>query len=405
MKRYDEFLINKLLDSYENSALYTESNKNNQRIYFNFNKKSIPDYFDEESIIYETINQMALDLKCKGFVDILWKNKREGHIIEKLALNTEKIEEAYKFTRRKQKKSLEGKVLELLESYASKDKTLDAFIDFLIERIKENKSVKKYFELEDLKYLEKLLKAILAVVSNSEEVYVRELSMKLFMDSKIFETMEGKVRNIILEFHPNRDYLSESEDIFGEFNVFKNPSYVMLKGVGTVGFKNSSINLKDIDNGIGISSKDLDTLEFVNCEEVKKLITIENLTAFNRFKDKEAIIIYLGGYHNESRRQLLKKLYKVYPHNEYYHWGDIDCGGFRIFKHLKERTSIPFKPMNMDIEILRKYRKYARELTQNDVNALAAMREDESFGVFHEVIKDMLQGGIKLEQEIVAYNE
>lgn len=66
MKRYDELLVNRLLDSYEGSALYTESNKNNQRIFFAFNKKNIPDYFDEESTIYEDINQMAMDCSTKN---------------------------------------------------------------------------------------------------------------------------------------------------------------------------------------------------------------------------------------------------------------------------------------------------------------------------------------------------
>jgi hypothetical protein len=403
MIKYDEFLINKLLDSYESSALYNESNKNNQRIYFSFNKKNIPDYFNEESTVYEEINRLVMDLKYKGFIDILWKNKREGHIIEKIVLNIEQLEKAYTYAKRKQKKVFEEKILELLKRYTSKEKTLDAFITYLIERINGNKSVKKYFELGDLTYIEKLLIGIYAIVTNKEEVYIRELSIKLFKDSKFFEILEGKVMNIILEFHPSKKELEGVEDLFSEFNVIKNPSFLMLKGIGSIKVNHSIINLSDFENGIGINSKDLNSIEFLPYEEVKKLVTIENLTTFNRYKDSQAVIIYLGGYHNEVRRELLKKLYKVYPAIDFYHWGDIDCGGFRIMNHLAEKTGIPFVPMNMDEEVLLKYMDYTKPLTQLDKDILTKMKDDDRFRTFGGVVRLMLEKGVKLEQEIVSF--
>jgi hypothetical protein len=406
MTRYDVFLINKLIDSYESSLLYNETNKNHQRIFFNFNKKNIPDYFDEEATIYETINEFAIDLKNRGLIDILWKNKREGHIIEKITLNTEtleKLELAYKYVRRAPKKSLQEKTLELLGRYTGKDKTLDAFIGYLTERLKENKSVKKYFELEDIVQSEKLLLAVFAIVTNQEEVFIRELSIKLFNNSKLLEGMEGKVKNIILDFHPDKEYLGEVEELLSEFNVLKNPSFVMFKGTGFIKVNKSIVDLSDFQNGIGISSKDLRRVAFIEAKEIKRLVTIENLTTFNRYWDPEAIIIYLGGYHNQIRRELLKKFYEVYPLIDYYHWGDIDCGGFRIFRHLVDRTGIPFKAMNMNEEVLLRYIDYAKPLTQLDKSILSKMKEEQSFEEFAAVIRLMLDKGVKLEQEIVSF--
>ncbi|QAA33588.1 Wadjet anti-phage system protein JetD domain-containing protein [Clostridium manihotivorum] len=404
MKRYDELLINRLLDSYEGSALYSESNKNNQRIFCVFNKKNMPDYFDEESTIYDDINQIAMNLQYKELIEIFWKNRREGHIIEKVALNTNNLDEAYNYVKRKKKKALEDKVIELLSNFPYQGETLAEFIQAMTERVLDNKSVKKYFPLNDLKYLEELLLAVQAVTCNEEEIYLRELSMKVYKNSKTLEAMEGKVKNIILEFHPNKDYLLEVEDLLGEFNILKNPSYVMFKGSGKIRFKSSTIDLNELENGIGINSRDLDALHFESVRQVKRLITIENLTTFNRFKDIEAIIIYLGGYHNESRRKLLMKLYAIYPDIEYYHWGDIDCGGFRIYKHLVERTAVPFKPMNMGADILKKYKSYTKPLTEVDRNILLNMAEDINFNIFGDSIEMMLKNGRKLEQEIVGYD-
>ncbi|MCR5517876.1 MAG: hypothetical protein K6F17_04825 [Lachnospiraceae bacterium] len=40
-----------------------------------------------------------------------------------------------------------------------------------------------------------------------------------------------------------------------------------------------------------------------------KVITIENLTTFNTYEDEDALIIYLGGYHNSIRRKLICKIF------------------------------------------------------------------------------------------------
>ena len=58
------------------------------------------------------------------------------------------------------------------------------------------------------------------------------------------------------------------------------------------------------------------------------VVTIENLTTFNAFKCENSFAIYLGGYHNTSRRNFIKKVYEQNPDKQYLHFGDIDAGGF-----------------------------------------------------------------------------
>ena len=49
MKRYDEKVLNSLLDKYENSLLYTGQNQRKQSIEFPVKKSTLPEYFDEEA--------------------------------------------------------------------------------------------------------------------------------------------------------------------------------------------------------------------------------------------------------------------------------------------------------------------------------------------------------------------
>lgn len=95
--QYDRKILNSLLDSYEGSRLFTGENKVNIRIDFPFNKKLIPAYFDESSYEYERIHSAMRELEEQGYIRIMWKRGRENHIISKVILNPEKIDQVYKF--------------------------------------------------------------------------------------------------------------------------------------------------------------------------------------------------------------------------------------------------------------------------------------------------------------------
>lgn len=97
MARFDVRLLNKLLDSYERSSLAKGTNKVAVHIDFRFNKKTVPEYFDESSLAYEEIHDWAHELEEKGFIRIIWKRGKEDHIIEKLILNEKKVTEIYEY--------------------------------------------------------------------------------------------------------------------------------------------------------------------------------------------------------------------------------------------------------------------------------------------------------------------
>ena len=76
---------------------------------------------------------------------------------------------------------------------------------------------------------------------------------------------------------------------------------------------------------------------------------------------------------------------------------DIDAGGFYILEHLINKTGIDFKPYNMDIHVLEKYKKYWIPLTENDKTRLKIFLSKNSD--YNEVIEFMLCNNCKLEQE------
>ena len=74
--------MNSLLDKYENSLLYTGQNQRKQSIEFPVKKSTLPEYFDETSMQFELVHAQLADMEEKGFVRLIWRKGKEGHILE-----------------------------------------------------------------------------------------------------------------------------------------------------------------------------------------------------------------------------------------------------------------------------------------------------------------------------------
>ena len=177
-----------------------------------------------------------------------------------------------------------------------------------------------------------------------------------------------------------------------------------LKGQLSFRIYETEFDLANLKQGIGISGEDLSAIRFCEMSAIKRVITIENLTTFFRWEEPESLIIYLGGYHNAVRRALLKAVYEALPDAEYYHFGDIDAGGFEIYRDLCQKTGIPFEMYRMNLDTLKAYQEYGRELTENDRIRLRKILERNAGETEEicEVIRYMLEWNVKLEQECVV---
>ena len=95
------------------------------------------------------------------------------------------------------------------------------------------------------------------------------------------------------------------------------------------------------------------------------------------------------------------KLYEAAsPHGiEFYHWGDMDLGGFLIFKRLKTNIIPTLKPYLMDREAFESKMEYGVKFDSKYAEKLRMLLEDEQLHEFTDVIMLMLEKNIKLEQE------
>ena len=405
MKDYDKKILNALLDSYENSVLSRGENKVTVRIAFRFTRRSMPEYFDESSTEYEEIHACIDHLLEKGFLaGIEWKNGLPGHIVQKVYLNEERADEVYAYLDRTPKRRYELQHEELLMQLLGEctSPAAAAFIAWLRERITQHLPVGEFIDLSDPEGTRQLIRCVWYVETNASPCYEREFSILHFSDSKLFERIRGTVRRILIRFGGEPESADEKE-IFAEYGIYDTPDYVYLKGEGVLHMAGNVIMLETMRQGIGISGEDLETVQIRATDRTRRVMTIENLTTFFRMRENDALLIYLGGYHNRTRRRLLTMIHEQLPEAQYLHFGDIDAGGFAIYEDLCRRTGIPFQIYRMGTAELEHYRPYAKALTANDRRRLQHMLEEPPahLDAYREAVEYMLEQGIKLEQECI----
>jgi len=389
MPKYEQALLDTLLDKYEKSKSFTGDNKVNQK----FTVKTVslfPQYADHANFeVFQAVNE-AVDVLVRKKLISAKVNK--AHVCTEVQLNIAAIDEAYHYIGRTRKRDLNNAVLTMLEEYRDKNEILRRYCESQIERISVNKPIQ--FFSADLQEFEHILFAADRLFEVDSETFARDFSVRVFKDSKLFDRISAKVVNLLFEYGD----FPEKTQVLESLNIIKNPTYVNFKGAGAVEISGQRLDLSRLKSDIAISASMLADVENIVITG-KSVMTVENLTSFHTAESKDTFLIYLGGFHNRIRREFIKKIHRQNPGVEFYHFGDIDAGGFYILEHLRKQTGIDFKSYKMNLETLKKYREYAKKLTDHDCVRLKNLKGRE----FDEIIDYMLEHNCKLEQEAIHF--
>jgi len=385
----EKVILNTLLDKYEKSKSFTGANKVNQK--FVVKVASIfPQYDDHANFeVFQAVND-AVDVLVRKKLISAKINK--ANVCTAVQLNLDAIEQVYQYIGRVQKKQLNNAVIQLLDEYKDKNEILKRFCATQLERISANKSI-QYFN-EDLLEFEQVLIAADRLCAVVTETFARDFSVRIYKDSKLFDRISAKVVNLLFEYGD----FPEKNQVLENLNIVKNPTYVNFKGAGTLLLAGQRIDLNALSSDVAISSALLEDIEKVEITG-KAVMTVENLTSFHTADSQDMFLIYLGGFHNRLRREFIKKIHEQNPEAAFYHFGDIDAGGFYILEHLRQQTGVAFMPYKMDLKTLMQYQDYSKKLSDHDRDRLKQLKGGE----FDEVIDYMLQHNCKLEQEAVQF--
>lgn len=394
-----------LLKKYESSKTYLGKNEVSQSFSLS-PEKIFPDYendFADVDKIRDFENDIAR-LESESLIAISKNNDR----IQKITAissneNWQKIRTILGVKDKNEQKKEEIGFYSAIYEDSNSEQIVKDFCKHQIERLETNKDAE--YVQEDAKNIIALLNFIL---KNKTEILERELSISVLSNSKTWEEKyKRKVLKILRQSGVFDSSIENCDDekeknkiLLEECNIFSNPSYVHFKGNGKITFENGKCINVFSDIPLALSSTSISEIASLEIDD-SKIMTVENLTSFNRISDSETFFIFLSGYHNSAKQVFLKKIHKQNPNKEYYHFGDIDPDGFFILDNLRSKTQIDFTAYKMGIAELQKYSDFSKPLEQNDITKAKSLIANEKYA---EVLRYMLQNNLKLEQEIISWH-
>ncbi len=395
-----------LLKKYESSKTYNENNEITQ----SFSvppEKVFPDYTNDFADV-DKIHDFENDLEILEKMELVAISKKDDRISKLTAISTaENWNRIRKILGVKDKNTRLKEEIDFYSAIYDDSDSVQIVKDFCRQQIERLETGKKsQFAQEESKKIVALLNYIL---KNKNEILERELSISVLSNSKTWE--EKYKKKVLKILRQNERFASLAENcvdekeadktILEECNIFSNPSYVYFKGSGIVTFDNGNcINLFS-DIPLALSSASISKIKTFGITD-KKIMTVENLTSFNRIKKSDTFFIFLSGYHNRAKQIFLNKIFSQNSDKEYYHFGDIDPDGFFILDNLRSKTQIDFKAYKMGISELQKYSSYTKPLEENDLRKADSLIAKEKH---IEILDYMLKHNVKLEQEIISWKE
>jgi len=372
IKTTKKTLLEDLIKIYERRLLRNSNFK--QRVFINVNIDKYPKYFENEKLFNNAIKELI----DKDFVEVEYVKFTNNY--SRVILNREKIEKIYLYLNKDNPMEKYFELLKFFDKYPCEINNIKK--QELIKTLDDNRSVASYLR-EDYK---DLIKLAFYLEKNEDEIYERNFSNKVFNDSKRLEELKSQI---------NTYY--GLEDVLVDKGVVKNPTYLFLKGSGTISLNDEHINLGNIKTPIGISSNSIKDIKF---KDINKVTTIENLTTFNDYTG-DGLILYLGGFSNRHKLELLTNLKK--STNNFNHFGDIDYGGFLILSNLITNLGLNIKAVNMSITELEKYKDYLIPIKDKSyIDKLSTLLNIPNLEEHYETIQYLIDNKVKLEQESIS---
>ncbi|MEG1576807.1 MAG: DUF2220 family protein [Clostridium sp.] len=409
---YKIWILERLIGKYEKSKSFIDG-ECNRKIGIRIQEESMVSERMESAEEKEHFLASLSELKGQGLIDYSWIRYEQGNLIDRIWLNigAEPIEKCYERLGKSPKRDVIDALKMMILRDAKRIENRDEIYEFLIEQsifLEEKHKISRFFS-EDLTTSEHLLRCLVYLADNKDEIQERVLSTNLYGDSKYFErSVKGKVLSVLRAIKKKAEEIFTDEELLRERGLVKWPEILEFTGSIEVFLKNGeTISYGTQTYGAYINSLTVDEIERVDMTRINRVLFIENKANYVWYtaheKQEDELVLYHGGCYSPIKGRWFRKIYEGGLEKSqmlYFHWSDIDVGGFRIFTRLRQNVIPTLLPYRMDVETLTEYREKGMPLpTASYQKLLRDMGEDPRYAEFREVIGMMCQWNIRLEQE------
>jgi hypothetical protein len=191
------------------------------------------------------------------------------------------------------------------------------------------------FTVDDVADIGALYRALDALDRGEHQgLDLRTFSARHLGDSKAMERLQSRIAAV---FRSHLELIDLNDvEVYAELGLEKYPQPVFLKGPLTLSYGGKRLDLDGLRPYLALSPDRIDALGSVGQPDY--VLVIENLTSYQRHVrevDDRGVVLYGAGFPGPSLRALLARLDgELAAAVSFFHWGDVDLGGLRIFARL-----------------------------------------------------------------------
>ena len=235
-----------------------------------------------------------------------------------------------------------------------------------------------------------------------EPMWIRTFSATKLGGSKIFENQYKEIAAGFLKKHsPFCEEEMNDDQALAQHNLLSYSQTLQWKGPLRIRIGDASeIDGAAFPYGMMLNAQTLEHCRVTSLAGIRRILLIENQANYEdqKFRD-DTLYVFCHGFFSPKEVLLLQQVAALTEERtKTEHWGDMDCGGIRIFLYNKNRIFPKLTPYRMNVE------EYECALAQGygiDIEETARKRlEMTDAAELAELKEAILQRVVVIEQEV-----
>ena len=351
-----------------------------------------------------------------GKIIVKWKAVRTE--IEKITVSSDAIPLLCQVEQIEDPRERQLSQMELTESWKSRVAQADWLIpyyDHILERLNSGKLVKDVPGLEDPLFFLFLNKT----AEERKPLYRRAFSAQVCTiwngiaqtkqsESKITPTKrfekiyQSAVLSVLKQYSPLYEEGMSDEELLTAHGILTYAQTLEFKGAVSYRIDDGpAISTAAQIYGTMFNKQTLENAVPISIVGIRQIMTIENKANYEKMQFRpDTLYIFCHGFFSPPERKFLSRVVALAgTDTEYFHWGDMDYGGIRIFKFLQKNLFPKLKPWKMDVT------DYKMALQMGASISLETDKRERfeqiDAGVLTPLKEAILKNGKEIEQELL----
>ena len=368
------------------------------------------------SVLLRQAGELEKLTGISGKIIVKWKAVRTE--IEKITVSSDAIPLLCQVEQIEDPRERQLSQMELTESWKSRVAQADWLIpyyDHILERLNSGKLVKDVPGLEDPLFFLFLNKT----AEERKPLYRRAFSAQVCTiwngiaqtkqsESKITPTKrfekiyQSAVLSVLKQYSPLYEEGMSDEELLTAHGILTYAQTLEFKGAVSYRIDDGpAISTAAQIYGTMFNKQTLENAVPISIVGIRQIMTIENKANYEKMQFRpDTLYIFCHGFFSPPERKFLSRVVALAGMDtEYFHWGDMDYGGIRIFKFLQKNLFPKLKPWKMDVT------DYKMALQMGASISLETDKrerfEQMDAGVLTPLKEAILKNGKEIEQELL----